>query len=322
MFGQMEDAPNPYPGSSPTPTPSPSPSASPAPSGTQLVSGTVMTANSQNFAAENPIDRLWDKCTTAGSCSAGTGTASSFWVEFDFGQPYALSTARLFGDIDGNWSSSSWSLQYKQNASDAWTSAFTNANAFMNDWSSQTLSNITARYVRVTVNGNTATNATEARELEIYGSQTTSTPTPTPSSSPVACSLHTPTTPIPTGFGSPFDVVSSPSINLMNAICDVSSAKIDLGKGDPLQYIYNIGYLFKTGATSWSPITFTSTEQLISNAWYPKSASTNIAMTSTELANPSYVLGYVCSWTGSQWKCGCRDQSCPQSYWQIQSFKR
>ncbi len=41
-----------------------------------------------------------------------------------------------------------------------------------------------------------------------------------------------------------------------------------------------------------------------------------------ELSQPSYVLGYHCSWTGSGWKCGCRDQACTQSYWQIQSFKR
>jgi hypothetical protein len=26
------------------------------------------------------------------------------------------------------------------------------------------------------------------------------------------------------------------------------------GKGDPLQYIYNTGYLFKTGGTQWTPV--------------------------------------------------------------------
>jgi hypothetical protein len=89
-----------------------------------------------------------------------------------------------------------------------------------------------------------------------------------------------------------------------------------------LQYIYNTGYLFKTGATSWSPIGYTSTESLIASAWYPKNANTTISLTSTELANPSYVLGYLCTWTGSMWKCGCRDSACTQSYWQIQRFKR
>jgi len=41
---------------------------------------------------------------------------------------------------------------------------------------------------------------------------------------------------------------------------------IDLGKGSSNQYIYNTGYLFKTGGTNWTPISYTSTESLIANA--------------------------------------------------------
>jgi hypothetical protein len=134
----------------------------------------------------------------------------------------------------------------------------------------------------------------------------TGSPTPTPTPGPVACSQYTSSSAIPTDYGSPYDVVSSPSTNLIKATCDTTSAKIDLGRGDPLQYIYNQGYLFKTGGTNWSPVSYTSTEQLISNAWYPKSATTNISLTSTELAQPSYALAYLCTWTGSTWKCGCR----------------
>jgi hypothetical protein len=76
------------------------------------------------------------------------------------------------------------------------------------------------------------------------------------------------------------------------------------------------------GLDGWSPISYTSPETLISGAWYPKTANTTIAITSAEMAQDSDVLGYICSWTGSSWKCGCRDSACTQSYWQIQSFKR
>jgi hypothetical protein len=62
--------------------------------------------------------------------------------------------------------------------------------------------------------------------------------------------------------------------------------------------------------------------RLIANAWYPKTATATISLTSTELSQPSYALAYLCTWTGSQWKCGCRDSACTQSYWQIQQFKR
>jgi hypothetical protein len=100
---------------------------------------------------------------------------------------------------------------------------------------------------------------------------------------------------MPAGGGSPYDVAFSPSTNLIKTTCDSSSVRVDLGNNNPLTYIYNTGYLFKTGDTNWSPVTYTSTETLISNAWYPKSASVTIPMTSTELANQSYILGYLCT---------------------------
>jgi hypothetical protein len=31
-----------------------------------------------------------------------------------------------------------------------------------------------------------------------------------------------------------------------------------------------------------------------------------ISLSTQELQNPNYTLSYICSWTGSQWKCGCR----------------
>jgi hypothetical protein len=33
------------------------------------------------------------------------------------------------------------------------------------------------------------------------------------------------------------------------------------------------------------------------------------------------LLAYLCTWTRTNWKCGCRDSACTQSYWQIQSWE-
>jgi hypothetical protein len=107
----------------------------------------------------------------------------------------------------------------------------------------------------------------------------------------------------------------------MNVTWDVSSARVDLGKNDPLQYIYNTGYHYHAGLSGWMPMALTSAETLIANAWYPKTATASLS--GLDLTNLThYALGYVCTWTGSAWKCGCRDSACTQSYWQIQSFKR
>lgn len=137
-------------------------------SGSLAHSGT-MIANSQNFAWDHPVEHLWDGCLAGSSaCSSGNGNASSFWIEFDFGQQYTLTSARLFGDADPNWTSQSWTLKYRSNQSDSWQTAFSSANAFLSDWSSQSLA-VLARYVRVEVAGNSVGNAIQARELEIYG---------------------------------------------------------------------------------------------------------------------------------------------------------
>jgi hypothetical protein len=67
---------------------------------------------------------------------------------------------------------------------------------------------------------------------------------------------------------------------------------------------------------------YTSAETLIANVWYPKTANATMTLDATQQSQDTYFLGYICSWTGTQWKCGCRDSACTQSYWQIQSFRR
>src|SRR6266850_1966719 len=134
-----------------------------------LAKSNTMTRNSANFNPNNPVEHLWDGCLSGlASCTAGNTGIGSFWIEFDFGALQNLTSARLFGDADGTWWSYSWTLQYKSNATDAWSTAFSNVNALFDGWSTQSLS-VTARYVRVEVFGNPATRDTEARELEIYG---------------------------------------------------------------------------------------------------------------------------------------------------------
>jgi hypothetical protein len=147
-------------------------------SGSLAHSGT-MTANSQNFAPDHGVEHLWDSCLDGTSaCSSGNTGASSFWIEFDLGQQYTLTSARLFGDADGSWTSSGWSLKFRINPSDSWQTAFSGINAFLTGWSTQSLA-VTARYVRVEVAGNATANAIQARELQIYGT------VGTPSSSPL-----------------------------------------------------------------------------------------------------------------------------------------
>ncbi len=148
-----------------------------------LVNSSTMTSNSGNLNANEPITNLWDGCTDAlDDCMTGNSGIDSFWVEFDFGQSYNLASARLFGDADNTWWSSTWQLEYKLNQGDSWTTAFSGVNAFTNSWVEQNLTGKTARYAKVTVFGNSTDHATEARELEIFGTLASDTTPPAPPS--------------------------------------------------------------------------------------------------------------------------------------------
>lgn len=91
---------------------------------------------------------------------------------------------------------------------------------------------------------------------------------------------------------------------------------LKVGAGLASEYVYNKGYLYSNG---WQPMTLTATAALISNSWYPSSASAVLEV--SNLSQWTYVVGYVCTWSGTQWKCGCADTTCATNYWQLQAFQ-
>jgi hypothetical protein len=125
----------------------------------------------------------------------------------------------------------------------------------------------------------------------------------------------------PLSFGVPWDVLSANEL-LMTVTCqNIADATLAYGRGVASQYIYHTGYHYHASLSGWMPFPLTSSEALVSGSWYPRTAQASL--TGLDLQTTThYVLGYVCSWNGSAWKCGCRDSACTQSYWQVQSFKR
>jgi hypothetical protein len=91
-----------------------------------------------------------------------------------------------------------------------------------------------------------------------------------------------------------------------------------VGNGSNLQYIYKQGY-FWTG--SWQVFNYhcqgkTEGDWCVGNATYTQN------LTSTQPPKKYSYLAYVCNWTGSDWKCGCRDETCVPSYWNLQQFMK
>jgi hypothetical protein len=85
----------------------------------------------------------------------------------------------------------------------------------------------------------------------------------------------------------------------MAATCAPTDVTLALGRGDPLQYIYNTGYSYRTGQSGWNALPYTSPETLIANAWYPKTATATLNLTAAQQAQDTYALAYICSWTNN-----------------------
>jgi Protein of unknown function (DUF4038)/Putative collagen-binding domain of a collagenase len=168
--------------------------------------------------------------------------------------------------------------------------------------------------------GATATGNDWVLALENGNSGPTPTPTQTllPSGSP--CTTYTYGSAIRQGFGVPWDV-TNPSIMLVSASYSGSMVALKAGTSNPtpIRYIYKDAYVAPSGASSWTPVPLFGSS-LIFNAWYQITAQGTAMIHS--LSIPVYYVAYTCLWTGTTWKCGCRDQACTQSYWQIQKIQQ
>jgi hypothetical protein len=138
---------------------------------------------------------------------------------------------------------------------------------------------------------------------------------------PVLCVPNTPpSSAIPSGFAVPWDV-TNPNIMLMSATCTPPTILLKAGNPTTTKtlYVYKTAYVAPSGATNWPPVDLFGSN-LIWGTWYSKSAQGVTTIPHTTRA--TYYVAYTCTWTGSKWMCGCRDQVCSQSYWQLQKIQQ
>jgi len=134
-----------------------------------------------------------------------------------------------------------------------------------------------------------------------------------------ACSQLDSTKAIPAGFGAAYDFVASGYPLMVKTTCVSPSVNLEAGNGSDLQLIYKYGYYYRNGA--WEKFTFTNVDPDPANLWIKGKALGSITLTDAERAGANYVVAYVCTWTGTKWKCGCRDNACTTNYWQLQIFQ-
>lgn len=118
------------------------------------------------------------------------------------------------------------------------------------------------------------------------------------------------------GYGAAWNTLTLTRELLVQATdCTTSTATIQVGSGNAAQYIYNKGYYW-TGST-WRQYTLTAAATVQDGTWYTGKASGNIELPQTV----TYVVGYVCQMSNAGWKCGCRNSTCSNPYWQLQALR-
>lgn len=132
-----------------------------------------------------------------------------------------------------------------------------------------------------------------------------------------ACGQLNSTKPVPEGFGASYDLILPGYSSLLNVECAIPNAKLVVGNGSTSQYIYKKGYYYRNNA--WQEFTFDNATA--GNDWIIGTANLSLPLNEAERAGTNYIVAYICTWTGGEWKCGCRDKACLNNYWQLQTFK-
>lgn len=125
---------------------------------------------------------------------------------------------------------------------------------------------------------------------------------------------------LPSGFGSPFSFFVTDNMPLFTVMCDTSqqsvSAEVQISSQIiPVIYTYKQGFAWNSGKWEQKTVSCANTK----NGWCVGEAKMSVDNLSA--GSEYFVAMYTCQKIGRQWKCGCRDKICANSYWQLQSFK-
>ena len=124
-------------------------------------------------------------------------------------------------------------------------------------------------------------------------------------------------------YGAPFDAFQT-GTNLLDAKCnsaDAHTINLTTGvTGDTTRIVYTKGYYYDPVTAGWTQYSGTCNGAL-NGEWCQGSISatiTNPNISTASASNPAYLVGMTCSVQNGSWRCGCRDTTCANFYWQVQ----
>ncbi|HSE00585.1 MAG TPA: hypothetical protein VLB72_07630 [Burkholderiales bacterium] len=97
-----------------------------------------------------------------------------------------------------------------------------------------------------------------------------------------------------------------------------SQVVLTVGRCSPAQLVYRFGYKWR--GNQWLPIALRGA--MFEGDWIVGTANVSLQRSPYELASLNFLVAHICTWTGSAWKCRCRDEACDGSFWQLQAFRK
>ena len=251
------------PTTTPTPAPSPSPTLTLLP-GSQIpaVTATASSYNGLTYGPLNAIDNI-ESTTNYWGTSATNGLPQ--WLKIDLG--YATNINQVVTHFyDGNTRTYTYNIETSTDGS-SWTHVVPTktGSSIVADMFNQ----VTARYVRITVTGNTANTAAHIEEIKVYQSTGMPTPTSTPSQTPTATPLPTATpTPNPTAYPIPITYSTGSAGNGLwtQAGSNLTPSQCAFYVSKHISYIYmEVGY-WKSDSSIYYFISSAQIQSAVANA--------------------------------------------------------
>lgn len=127
----------------------------------------------------------------------------------------------------------------------------------------------------------------------------------------------------PEGYGAPVDFFSQARDVAIKVLCDEDTpdTSVEVGTGKRNQYIFNQGWRWDPEDEEWKRIRFTPLGDSQVGEWIVGKGFADIELDPEDADEDGFLVAYMCTWTGSDWKCGCEDEECDEPKWQLQQFR-
>ncbi len=132
-----------------------------------------------------------------------------------------------------------------------------------------------------------------------------------PSAPPVVCHLIGPNSTPPRGYGAPYNIFSGRSM-LIEGRCRQEATEVIVGDRQRSTYVFGMSYYWN--GTEWVEVSLAGDQP--QGAWFVGRATGSFP----RLANRMWYVAYTCHNTDNGWRCGCINQACRESRWQVQGF--